>query len=376
MAAIANPWATASAIVSGAQDAIIGHALDGTIASWNAGAERLLGYTATEAIGRSVALLAAGPHSQDLLAAIRRVQRGERVPPYEDEFRCKDGDVLLGSVAMSPVMDGQRQVLGISQFIRPIMAGLTKAGLRRTETKTKEPDRELLHLSRVGAVGQMATMLAHELTQPLTAIVTYLNAARGLLRRSKTCITPALATAMDQAHDQANRAAQIIRHLRSFVSDDNNERQHASIRAVIIEASELALIAARQAGVAVDFQLDADAAVLADRIQIQQVVFNLMRNAVQAMSDTPSGRLRVSTARTENHIVVSIADTGPGLPPEVAVRLFQPFVTTKVDGMGVGLSICRTIITAHGGELWLDPRVLRGATFHFKLPLTPIESGG
>ena len=166
-----------------------------------------------------------------------------------------------------------------------------------------------------------------------------------------------------------NRAAQIIRHLGSFLPDDNTERQHVPIRAVIVEASEAALVAARQAGVAVDFQLDTDATVLVDRSQIQQVVFNLMRNAVEAMSDTPSGRLRVSTARTESHIVVSIADTGPGSPPEVAARLFQPFVTTKADGM---LAICRTIVAAHGGELWLDSGQSRGATFHFKLPLTPL----
>ena len=110
MAAMANPWGASSAIISGAQDAIIGRALDGTIASWNTGAERLLGYTATEALGRSAGLLVAGPRSQDLLAAIRRIQDGEWVPPYEDAFRCKDGNVLLVSVAVSPVMDEPRQL--------------------------------------------------------------------------------------------------------------------------------------------------------------------------------------------------------------------------------------------------------------------------
>jgi PAS domain S-box-containing protein len=215
MAAMANPWAAPSAIISGAQDAIIGRALDGTIASWNAGAERLLGYTANEALGRSAALLAAEPGSSDLLAAIRRIQRGAPVPPYEDEFRCKDGSVLLVSVAVSPVMDEPRQLLGISQIVRPVTAGAAQAAPRCAKIESQELGRDLPHPSRLGTVGQMATALADdELTQPLTAIAIYLTAARRLLPTGETCSAPDLATAIDRAYDQVSRAAQIIRHLR------------------------------------------------------------------------------------------------------------------------------------------------------------------
>ncbi|MGD0108651.1 MAG: ATP-binding protein [Rhodopila sp.] len=373
MAEMANPWTVCSAIVSGAQDAIIGRLLDGTIASWNAGAQRLLGYTAEEAIGRSVALLAAWPRSQDLLAAIRRVQRGERVPPYEDAFRCKDGRTLLVSVALSPVMGGPRHLVGVSQIVRPVMAAASPVASGRAAIETNTSDHELLDLSRLGGIGQTAGALAQELTQPLTAIAIYLDAARRLLHGGEARSAAALATAIDRADGQARRAAQLIRHVRSSLSDANGERRLVPIRATIIEASELAAIAARQAGIAVDLELDADAALLIDRIQIRQVVFNLMRNAMEAMSEMPHRRLRVSTDRTESHIVVSIADTGPGLPPEVAARLFQPFVTTKTDGMGIGLSICRTIIATHGGELWLDSGVSPGATFRFNLPLPPMD---
>jgi PAS domain S-box-containing protein len=210
MAAMANPWGASSAIVTGAQDAIIGRALDGTIASWNAGAERLLGYTANEALGRSAA---AGPGSSDLLAAIRRIQRGASVPLYEDEFRCKNGNVLLVSVAVSPVMDGPRHLLGISQIVRPVTAGSAQAALRCAKIESQELGRDLLHLSRLGAVDQMATALADELTQPLAAIAIYLTAARRLLPTGETC-APDLATTIDRAYDQVSRAAQIIRHLR------------------------------------------------------------------------------------------------------------------------------------------------------------------
>ena len=214
MAAMANPWGASSAIISGAQDAIIGRALDGTIASWNTGAERLLGYTANEALGRSAGLLVAGPRSQDLLAAIRRIQDGEWVPPYEDAFRCKDGNVLLVSVAVSPVMDEPRQLLGISQIVRPVTAGSAQAALRCAKIESQELGRDLLHLPPLDAVGQMATALADELTQPLAAIAIYLTAARRLLATSETCSKPDLATTIDRAYDQVSRAAQIIRHLR------------------------------------------------------------------------------------------------------------------------------------------------------------------
>ena len=112
-----------------------------------------------------------------------------------------------------------------------------------------------------------------------------------------------------------------------------------------------------------------DATVLADRVQIQQVIFNLMRNAVDAMAETPLRELRVSTARRDDHIIVSVSDTGPGIPAEVSARLFQPFAATKPDGMGVGLSIRRLIIDAYRGELWFDDASPSGAPFHFQLPL-------
>ena len=177
--------------------------MDGTIASWNAGAERLLGYTANEALGRSAALLAAGPRSQDLLAAIRRIQDGERVPPYEDAFRCKDGKVVLVSVAVSPVMDGARQLLGVSQIVRPVTAGSAQAALRCVEIESQELGRDLLDLSMAPSA-RSRQRWPDELTQPLTAIATYLTAARRLLARSETHSAPDLATAIDRAYDQVD----------------------------------------------------------------------------------------------------------------------------------------------------------------------------
>ncbi len=228
----------------------------------------------------------------------------------------------------------------------------------------------LIHLSRLGLMGQMATVLAHELSQPLTAIVSYLGAARRLLpSRPPDGSGAAMAAALDGAYDQASRAAKLVRHLRMFVSDAEGLREPASIRGTIDDACAIASIVARQAGVAIDLQIEADATVTIDRIQIQQVVLNLMQNAIDALADAPQRTLSVSTALSARTVVVTVADSGPGLPAEMVGRLFQAFVTTKPDGMGIGLSICQAIIAAHGGRLWLDPDAEQGATFRFELPL-------
>jgi two-component system sensor kinase FixL len=141
------------------------------------------------------------------------------------------------------------------------------------------------------------------------------------------------------------------------------------ISVAIMQASELVAIAARHSGVAIEFILAADGLVLIDRVQIQQVVFNLMRNAIEAMATASPRVLWVSTQLNTDVVQVSITDTGTGLTPAVQSRLFQPFLTSKPDGMGVGLSICHAIIKAHVGELWLGTSSSHGTTFHFSLPL-------
>jgi len=174
------------------------------------------------------------------------------------------------------------------------------------------------------------------------------------------------------------RAGHIIRRLREFVARGESDRRVESLPKLIEDASTLALMGAREGGIAVSFRLDPKAdCVLADRIQIQQVLVNLIRNAIEVMTESAGERrLEIATAVDSHGLAeIVVADTGSGLAPEVAAHLFQPFVTTKKKGMGLGLSICRTIIEAHGGRIWVEQRPGGGTIFRFTLRRPPEEGG-
>jgi two-component system sensor kinase FixL len=249
---------------------------------------------------------------------------------------------------------------------------------QETEKRLQELQSELLHVSRVSAMGQMSATLAHELNQPLTAVINYVRATTRLLDRLDETGIDKVRETMDKAAAQAARAGQIIRRLRNFVEKGHPEQQAESLNKVIEEASALALVGAKESNVRVRIDLlPDDAAVLVDKIQIQQVLLNLMRNAVEAMAGCERRELTITTApepASATLMRVTVGDTGPGLTPEVAAQLFQPFVTTKQKGMGLGLSICRSIIDAHGGALWQE-RTPDGTAFHFTLRVAPAKEG-
>jgi len=222
-------------------------------------------------------------------------------------------------------------------------------------------------------MGEMASALAHELNQPLSAIANYLNGARRLLER-ETGSDPRAVEAVTKAAEQALRAGDIIRRLRDFLARGEGERSVESLAKLVHEACDLALVGAKEAGVDVHYQLDPHLdRVVVDRVQIQQVVVNLVRNALEAMQGQARRELLVSTKVEDDMAVVSVVDTGPGLDEAAAARLFQPFVTTKAQGMGVGLSISRTIVEAHGGRIWTEVNSGGGAIFRFSVRLAPDE---
>jgi two-component system, LuxR family, sensor kinase FixL len=241
---------------------------------------------------------------------------------------------------------------------------------QRTEARLQELQAELFYVSRLTAMGEMASTLAHELNQPLSAITNYLKGSQRLLQGQSDELTARLRGALDKAADQALRAGQIIRRLREFVLRGDTERQVESIVKLIEEASALALVGVKEQGVRVSFRYDPRAElVLADKVQVQQVLINVMRNAVEAMEESQRRELHVYTGMAEdNMVMISVTDTGTGISDEVAALLFEPFVTTKRHGMGVGLSISRTIIEAHGGRIWIEPNPGGGTVFHLTLP--------
>ncbi|MGE3719337.1 MAG: PAS domain S-box protein [Bauldia sp.] len=337
----------------------------GLLRSFSPASERLFGYTAKEVLGQNVKMLMPSPHYENHDSYLTRYREtGER------------HIIGIGRVVAGKRRDGSTFPLELAvgevnaptgRYFTGFIRDLTER--QATEARLQELQSELTHISRLSAMGEMASTLAHELNQPLSAIANYLRGARRLIERPETD-SSAVSMALDKAADQALRAGDIIRRLRDFVGRGEEQRSVEPVTKLIEEASALALVGAKELGVQVSFRLDpAVPIVLVDRVQIQQVLVNLIRNAVDAMAGSQRRELVVSTRPADDDMVeVAVSDTGPGIDPAIAPTLFQPFQTTKAHGMGVGLSISRTIIEAHGGRIAVDAHAGAGAVFRFTVP--------
>jgi len=277
--------------------------------------------------------------------------------------RHRDGNTFPIELAVGEAwVDGRRIFTG---FIRD----LTES--QQAELRLQDLQSELAHVGRLSEMGTLASSLAHELNQPLTAIAGFCEGAAELLARNPEGEDLEMAReAVRDAASQAVRAGEIVRRMRDFMSRGETERRVESLQRLVTEANALALVGSREHGIDVQVRLDPRAdRILADRVQIQQVLFNLIRNAIDSMIEGPDRSLTISSsAGPGDFVTVSIEDTGSGIAESIAPQLFQPFVTSKESGMGIGLSICRTIIEAHGGRIWSEPGTGRGTIFSFTLP--------
>ena len=322
-------------------------------------------YLAGDLLGRNIKMLMPSPYRENhddylmrylttgekRIIGIGRVVMGER----------KDGSTFPMELAVGEMRSSN------SRFFTGFIRDLTER--QQTEARLQELQSELVHISRLTAMGEMASALAHELNQPLSAIANYMKGSRRLLEGRTDEQTALVRDAMDKAADQALRAGEIIRRLRDFVARGESERGVESVKKLVEEASALALVGAKDQGVRVSFRFDPTIdLVLADKVQIQQVILNLMRNAIEAMESSLVRELVLAAVpAADDMIEIGVSDSGKRDRAHIMAQLFQPIVTTKRQGMGVGLSISRTIIEGHGGRIWAEARAGGGTVFRFTL---------
>lgn len=345
----------------------------GRIVSFSAAAERLFGYTEREIFGSNVSLLMPSPYREQHDGYLARYMKtGER--RIIGIGRTVIGQRKDGSTFPMELSVGEAQGDGA-----PVFTGFVRdlTEKQKSDERIEELRSSLIHAARVSAMGTMASTLAHELNQPITAVMNYVEAAHDLLAEPSQEELAIVREALAETAAEAKRAGQIVRRLRDFVARGETEKTVENLPALIDEASKLALIGAREKGVDVSFDLDPAATpVLVDRIQIQQVMINLIRNAIEAMAQSPVRRLAVTSRLDAAETVrVTVADTGAGIAPDIAPGLFRAFNSTKAEGMGLGLSICRTIVEANGGRIWFEPAPGGGTRFHFTLVRIEAEKG-
>jgi two-component system sensor kinase FixL len=349
-------------------DAMIVISVEGEIQSFSAAAERLFGWSAAEVVRRNIRELMPAPYreahdgylerylstGERRIIGLGRVVVGER----------KDGSTFPMELSVGEMRSGAHRYF--TGFVRDL------TGAQATERRLQDLQSELIHVARLTSMGEIASALAHELGQPLSAIANFMKGSVHLLDGPKPNLGR-VRGALDQAAEQALRAGAIIRRLREFVRKGEVETRSENLPQLIEEAVALAMVGTSETEVRLRLDLAPDAGfVMADKVQIQQVLLNLVRNSIEAMAGTALRNLAISTHRTAgNMIEVAVTDTGSGIDPNMAAQLFEPFVTTKLDGLGVGLSICRTIVEAHGGHIWVDEGSEQGADFRFTLQASP-----
>jgi two-component system, LuxR family, sensor kinase FixL len=352
------------ALVAFAVDGIMAIDEKGTVRVYNKACERLFGYEAAEVLGRNVKMLMPQPyHDEHDNYLSHYVTTGEKHIigiGREVEGQRKDGTTFPMNLSVGEgFVRGERTFLGI-------ITDLSERLVR--DRRIQELQSEMLRVSRLTDMGQVAAGLAHELNQPLTAILNYANACLDVADERGDSEMKSI---LGKVAEQATRAGNIIRRLRSFIEKRGPNRSPEDIAYIIDEAIRLGQINAAERGIRMRIVIERGLPpVMIDRVQIQQVMINLIKNAAEAMEHSALRELTLEVCRVSPDLLqVSVVDSGPGISEEVRDRLFKPFVSDKVHGMGMGLSICRGIVEAHGGRLWLEANASVGSVFRFNIPM-------
>src|SRR6266851_3661363 len=353
-----------AAIVESSHDAIVSKSLNGVITSWNKGAERLFGYAAEEAVGQNITLIIPPERRDEERTIVEHLTRGERVDHFETVRMRKDGSLLDVSLTISPMKDASGRVVGASKLARDITER------RRAEEALRQAQTDLAHASRLTTMGEFTASLAHEVKQPIAAAVTDANTCVRWITRDEPDLKEAREAAWRIVKD-AERAAEIINRVRLLFKKGTPQRELVDVNEVAREMIVLLGDEASRHSISVRTELAEDRPhVIGDRVQLQQVLMNLIVNSVDAMHDVDGPRELIikSQPAENNELLLSVSDTGAGLPRHQADQIFNAFFTTKTHGTGMGLRISRSIIESHGGRLWAVDNSPRGASFCFTLP--------
>jgi PAS domain S-box-containing protein len=352
-----------ASIVESSDDAIISKTLDTIITSWNKGAERMFGYTAEEAIGKPVTMLIPPDRQHEERTILERIGRGERIEHYETVRQRKDGSLIAISLTISPIWDVEGRVVGAAKIARDITER------KQAEARENRILAELAHLNRVATAGELLSSIAHELGQPLASMSFNAEAAQHALASERPDIN-VVRDALDDIVNDSLRAKTIIANLKSLFRKEASNKSEADTNKLIGTVMGLVSADLRSHQIELNIELDDQLpSVLANHVQIQQVILNLVLNAIDAMRSVHPRVLSVKSKLTGlGDVHVSIEDTGIGVGRADIDKIFDPLFTTKEHGMGMGLSICRSIIEHHGGRIWASHSVSRGTIFQFELP--------
>lgn len=362
-------------IIDTAPDAIITADAEGTILNFSPAAERIFGYSEEEVLGRNLSVLMPEPYSSEHDGYLQRYLRTgiKRVIGIGREVhaRRKSGEIFVAELAIGELKLGSRHIF--TGFIRDA------SDRALAEARARDLQIRLERVARIQMLGELSAAIAHEINQPLAAISNFAQAAHRALGGDSPDLA-AIAGQISAISEQSLRAGEIVRRMRKLVERGRAEIRPEDINDIIQEAVRVGRMTTASFGPHVHLELSDDLPkVMADRIQIQQVLLNLMSNALEAVTDdiheltieTQLGaraqKILLRAGVADKEVVISLHDTGPGIPDHVLERLFDPMVTTKAGGLGIGLAVCRTIVAAHGGRIWAE-NDSDGAVFHFTLP--------
>jgi two-component system sensor kinase FixL len=360
-----------NALLDAAVDAIVLIGERGLITRFNPAAERIFGYEEREVLGRNVSMLMPEPYHTDHDNYLHRYRStGEqRIIGIGREVvaQRKDGSTFPIDLSVGEFRSGEER--GFVGILRDISDRI------RSVHETEDLRARLSHVARIGTLGEMVSGIAHEVNQPLTAIANYASACRRMLESGNA--RPAdLAGTLEKISQQAERAGQVIRGLRNLVRRKDEQREPLDLNALVKEVSRLTDFELRQSSFRLVLTLAPELPkVMGDGIQIQQVLINLIRNGFDAMREKSLGEvIEVESYATEQSVELRVTDSGGGIDPKVVEHLFEPFVTTKSMGIGLGLSICKSIVSAHNGSLSYSPVPSGGTTFVLRLPAIDWET--